>query len=281
MLIMTVILSGTLAAVACWYLGLSGMRIYRYCRHVFQERMRDQMQQFFLFLDPGTLWGATLLLSAACTLLVHLLLQFWLLSSGTLAACLLLPRFLLSRWRRRRLERFDAQLPDFLLALGGALRAGAGVQAALRQLVADMPAPLGQEFALLLREQRMGVGFETALDSLNRRTGTEGAALMVSALQVAGSSGGNLAGTLEGIAQTLRDRQHMAGRIRALTAQGRLQAWIMACLPVGLILVLSWLQPQAMQPLWDTTQGWVVVGLILALETAGIVMVRRIVDIDI
>src|SRR3546814_1669564 len=93
--------------------------------------------------------------------------------SGVLSAFsgvtgLLVPQYVIGRIRKLRLQRFDEQLPDLLQALAGALRAGAGLQSALKHIVAQSPAPLSQEFGLMLRQQRMGIGFEQALADLYR-----------------------------------------------------------------------------------------------------------------
>src|SRR3546814_14390565 len=85
----------------------------------------------------------------------------------------------------------------------------------------------------------MGVAFDDSRSGLYRRVPTEGAGLVVSSLKIAVQSGGNLAETLERIAATLRSRLHLLGRIRALTSQGPLQAWIMVCLPLLLALALD------------------------------------------
>jgi len=194
---------------------------------------------------------------------------------------LLAPQYGIRRLRARRLQRFDQQLPDLLQALSGALRAGAGVQPALRQIVAHSPAPLAQEFGLFLRELRMGVSFEQALANLYRRMPAEGTGLLVSSLSIAAQSGGSVAETLESIAVTLRARLQLMGRVHALTSQGRLQAWIMACLPLALAAVLHYLDQDAMRALWETPTGWAVLGAIVLMETAGIVFIRRIVNIQV
>jgi tight adherence protein B len=172
-------------------------------------------------------------------------------------------------------------LPDALLALGSALRAGATLQAGLRQIVAEGQAPLAQEFGLMLSEQRLGVTIDESLSNLYRRVPTETSNLVVSALRIAADTGGNLAETLERIAATVRARLHMEGRIRALTAQGRMQARVVGALPLLLIAVLYRLEPDAMRQLWTTAHGWAVLLTVLSLETFGLWMIRRIVRIDV
>ena len=80
---------------------------------------------------------------------------------------------------------------------------------------------------------------------------------------------------------TLRARLHLQGRIQALTAQGRMQAWVVACLPPLLALVLDRLEPEAMAALWHTPLGWSVLAAIVVLESLGIYLIRRIVAIDV
>jgi tight adherence protein B len=105
--------------------------------------------------------------------------------------------------------------------------------------------------------------------------------LFTAAIRIAGDSGGNLAETLERLADTIRRKITVEGKIRALTAQGRLQGWIMSLLPVVVALALFALEPQAMEPLFATWQGWVVCGIVVLLELAGMLFIRRIMDIDI
>lgn len=133
----------------------------------------------------------------------------------------------------------------------------------------------------MLREQRMGVSFEQALHNLHARMPGEGAGLVVSSLNIALHNGGNLAETLERIAMTLRARTRLRARVDALTSQGRLQAWIMACLPLALALVLDQLDPETMALLWHTPTGWAVLAVVALLEVAGIMLIRRIVDIQV
>ncbi len=269
-----------LAAAGAWLaLNVLARRWHAYETRL-KEDARVQLDEFFLFLDPAQLWGGLTVASlAAGMLLVGISGQWWL---GLAAAALVLlaPRLVLRRLKARRVRRFDEQLPELVQALVGALRAGSGLQPALRHIVSRSPPPLSQEFGLLLREQRMGVGFQEALVQLRARMPTEACGLVVSALGVAAQSGGGLSDTLEGIAQTLRARHHWQGRVRALTAQGRLQSWIMAGLPLAMIVALHRLEPEAMALLWTTVPGWIVLAVILVLEAVGVMLIQRIMAID-
>ena len=248
---------------------------------VFTHTAQSRLGEFFLFLDPTSLWKVNLLVCGVVFISVIFI-------SGSLgvaliagAVVLVAPRWALAYLRKRRQTQFDEQLPDMLLSLAGALQAGSSIQTALRQIVPQSPAPLTQELSLVLREQRMGVPFEQALHNLHSRMPGEGTGLVVSSLNIALHNGGNLAETLERIATTLRARTRLRARVGALTSQGRLQAWIMACLPLALAVVLDHLDPHSMALLWHTSMGWAVLAVIALLEVVGIVLIRRIVDIQV
>ena len=133
----------------------------------------------------------------------------------------------------------------------------------------------------MLREQRLGVTLDEALGSLERRMGGDDLRLVVAAIRIAGDSGGNLAETLERLADTIRRKLGVEGKIRALTAQGRLQGWVMTSLPLAVCAALFVIDPVAMRPLFDTWQGWIVCAVVVLLEIAGLFFIRRIMDIDI
>lgn len=273
--------SGLFAALAAWITLQRLQHEYERYRRSFQYEAEHGLADFFLFLDPNQVWGATV--AFACAVLGTLMVIGVPLAVAipSSVAMLALPRFALAAARRRRLNRLDAQLPDFLLALAGVLRSGSGLQVALRQVARHSVRPLAQELGLFLQQQRMGLSFVEALDALQGRASTESVGLVVAAIKVSGHTGGSLAETLERISATLRTRLQLLGRIRALTAQGRMQAWVMAALPAVLAAALYAIDPESMAMLWRTAEGWAVVALILILEGAGFFMVRRIVNIEV
>jgi len=280
-LILSIVFLGVAATLcAGWAMGRAWSAWVAFDHRIRHDASRT-LDSSFLFLDPARLWPLVWATGLGVMALVVWTAGRWWLAAPVLMGWLALPGMVLREMRRRRQRRFDAQLPDLVQALSGALRAGAGVQPALRHIVAQSIPPLSQEFGLMLREQRLGLGFPEALAQLRTRMPTESCGLVVSALGVAAQTGGSLADTLEGIAQTLRARQHWLGRVRALTAQGRMQSRIMAGLPVLLLVVLSQLEPEATSKLWTTGYGGVVLLAILVLEAIGIAWIRRIVAVKV
>jgi tight adherence protein B len=247
----------------------------------FTERTHFQAREFFMFVDPGKVFATHVALVVLGCIVTALLTRSFVLGLGFGAALGVMPRFVYARLRERRLRRFEEQLPDALTMLAGALRAGLSLRSAIGQLVIEAPAPLGQEFTLLLREQRLGATLEQSLNGMARRIPTQTTILSVSAMRISSETGGGLAEMLERTAHTVRSRLQIEGKINALTAQGKLQAWIVGFLPVGLMLVLDQMEPATMSVLWHTPMGWGALAVIAVLEALGIFVIRRIVAIDV
>ncbi len=269
------------AALLAWFvIDVGTVTMARY-RASFTERTRFQVQEFFLFIDVRRLFAANLAMMSLAAVMTWAVTRSMLLAVPVFFACALMPRLLYAWMRRRRLERFEYQLPDALMMLAGGMRAGVGLNSAITQVVNEAPNPVGQEFSLLLREQRLGVTLEQSLNNLARRMPTQTTALVVSAMRIAAETGGGLAETLERTATTIRSRLQMEGKIRALTAQGKLQAVVVGLLPVGLMLILNYMEPQAMALLWHSRAGWATLVVLALLEFMGIWVIRKIIAIDV
>ena len=132
---------------------------------------------------------------------------------------------------------------------------------------------------MVLREQRLGVPIDKALQGFAVRVDLPDARMLVTTLAIARELGGGLAEALERYARMVRRRLALENRIRALTAQGKLQGWIMGALPLGLAAVLWWLNPKEMNQLVESPAGWSVIAVLLVLEWVGFLLIRRIVQI--
>ena len=281
MLVCIVIIAAMSATLLAWFvIDVGTVTLVRY-RENFTRQAGFQAREFFFFIDPSRLFIFNLGVILLGGMLTWLLTGSLLLVLPAVAALALLPRVLYAAMRRRRLQRFEHQLPDGLMMLCGGLRAGVGFSSAIQQLVTEAPAPLGQEFSLVLREQRLGVTLEQSLANLARRMPTQSTVLVVSAMRIASETGGGLAETLERAAQTIRSRLQMEGKIGALTSQGKLQAWVVGLLPLVLMLVLDHMEPEAMALMWHSRLGWGTLGVIALLECMGVYVIRKIIAIDV
>ena len=269
-------------AAALLALGtLLGQRYARRHRERFERAVGARLRESFLFVDPSRLFALQHLLAALATLAAWLLSGRWQVALLVAVAAGAMPSLVLRRLRRRRLEAFRQQMPDLLMLVAGGLRAGSGLGQALAQAAAEIGLPARQELGLLLREQRLGVGLDDALAGLARRVPIEEATLFASALRIGAEAGGSMAATLESLADATRRKLAIEGKIRALTAQGRLQAWVMGALPAVLAALLFLVEPTAMRALVDTWQGWIVSAAVVVLQAIGVALIRRIVSIDV
>jgi tight adherence protein B len=269
----TAILVGSLIDI-----GTRGLARYR---EVFTERARFSLRELFLFVEPQRLFMLNLAVMLLAGTLAWLLGGSVVFGAAGVAVTMVLPRLLLRWLRGRRLEAMEQQLPDALLMLAGGLKAGVSLTQAMHQLVLESRPPVSQEFDLLLREQRLGVALDEALSHLERRVPLQSITLSVSAMRIASETGGQLAETLERAAATLRAKLAMEGKIRALTAQGKLQAWVVGALPLALMFILHKMEPSAMHLMFTTRAGWATLAAIALLECSGVLLIRKIVDIDV
>ncbi|MDO5102219.1 MAG: type II secretion system F family protein [Lautropia sp.] len=251
-----------------------------YHRH-FSGRVGRGMKELLLYVDVNRLFRANLLLGGMACLVVWFLTRSWVLVVAALLAAGALPSLLIARLSHVRRQRFAQQLPDAMMLVAGGIRAGASMTLALRQMAAELPAPGGQEFELMLRELRLGVTLDDALLNLERRMACDDLRLFGAAVRIANESGGNLAETLERLADTIRKKIALEEKIVALTSQGRMQGWVMVCLPFGVACALFVLEPDSMAPLIHTWQGLVVCALVVVLELMGLMFIRRIMAIDV
>lgn len=270
-----------LAALLAYVAGRTMTSSWAEYGSAFQYAADRNLTQLFLFVDPRRLFYANTVLL--------LLVFFGVLAFGgnpmlaTLIAAAIGASPPLVYWLllRRRRQQVVAQLPDALLGVATSMRSGLSVNQALENAVVYERPPLSQELSLVLRELRMGVEFGGAMDNLYRRVPEVEVQLVSAAMKVSREVGGNLSETLERISDTLRKRLQMEGKIRSLTAQGKLQGLVMTSLPIFLIFALQQLEPRAMWFLFHAWYGWATVAVILVLEGVGYHFIYKIVNIDV
>src|SRR5450830_1089412 len=215
-----------------------------------------QLSEMFIFLDSSRL----LKISAGATIIVPLVVFLLtgnpLIALGAAAACLFGPTLAHNRLKKKRHKKLVRQLPDSLDALVGALRSGMSLTQALGLLAEQLPKPSSQEFGLVVRKLRMGVGLDDVLNELEVRAESQEYTMFTTSMRIAREVGGNLTESLERLADTMRKKLAMEDKIDALTSQGKLQGIIVGCLPLFLMWVLTQMEPEAMHPLFHTWLGY-------------------------
>ncbi len=273
---------GLLTAFALIWLVMQGVQaVLARQKSALEASTRTTLADMFIFLDATQIFYYNVAALIVLPTLVWLFTGNPVFVTFTAVATLVLPKYYINSLSVRRLKRFEEQLPDALLMVSGAMRAGASLNVAMESMVKEQKPPLSQEFELMLREQRLGVDFDTALVNMEKRNPLQDFSLVVSGLRISREVGGNLAEILESLSTTLREKATMEGKIRSLTAQGKMQGIIMSCLPLLMMAALNWIEPVAMGTMFTTLFGWVTLTIILVMITIGYLFIRKITTIDV
>jgi len=253
--------------------------VYRWLRRREEEFARGLNELFFFDFSPKL----AARLSAAGVVSVGVF--FWLVDRDVLTGLIggvigfFLPKAVMWYLRRRRRRRLEEQLTDALLTIANGVRANLNLVQAMRLVEQNHPAPVSQEFGLLLREYEHGLSVEDAMTNAARRLASANYRLMFSALRTNREKGGDLAATLDRIAESLREIHRLEEKIRATTAQGRYSALVMGLMPLVFIAILTLIDYEGMVMVWE--KGKWIAFVVAALTVAGFAWIWRIVNIDV
>ncbi|MBW9106956.1 type II secretion system F family protein [Paraburkholderia phenoliruptrix] len=278
-IILTLAFVGTLSLI--FLVSRMGTSTLRAGSRQMAGEIESSLADTFVFVSRQKAAAWSMLVIVGLPVLVLVLSRSLIIAAASIPVAMMLPRKYFERMRKKRIEAIEKQLPDALLMMSGALRAGASFPTALEAVVHETPPPISQEFDLLMREIRLGIDLDIAMRNVEKRIPVPDFLMMTAAVTIAREVGGNLAEALESVARTLREKLTMEGKIRALTSQGRMQGIVMTCLPLFLMLVLRLMEPKAMAPLFTQPVGWATLAVIGVMELLGYFSISKITNIDV
>ena len=176
-----------------------------------------------------------------------------------------------------RRESFADQLEGTLQLMAGSLRAGYGLMQAVNTVAVEAPAPTSDEFSRIIVETRLGRDLIDALHAMSDRVGNEDFRWVAQAIDIQRSVGGDLARVLDNVAETIRDRNQIRRQIRALSAEGRISAYLLIGLPFVITAFIIALAPDFLDPLFETAAGKVALLIGATLMLLGVLWIRRII----
>ena len=191
------------------------------------------------------------------------------------------PQWLFRHFTQKRQQRINQQLPGAIESIAQSMKAGISFTQAFENTTKLESGPLAQEFALVLRQIRMGGTWQSALQTLESRVDSETIQYLVASILISREVGGNLADILLSLAHTMRRIHDVEKKIEALTSQGRMQGIVMTCLPIFLGFCLTFLEPKAMAQLWTTPLGWGVTATAFVMLAMGYFFIQRIIGVKI
>jgi tight adherence protein B len=234
-------------------------------------------------LRPGEWWVLSVVAVLVGIALGVLLLPQAYLVGALLGALLglVMPQAVLRFLAARRAKAFERVLPDALMLVATSLKSGFGLPQALDAVARDAAEPVAKEFSRALAETRIGTDIADALERIGERMGSEAMGMAVMAIRIQREVGGNLAETLGTTAKTLRERESLYRQVRALSAEGRLSAYILIALPIGLFFYMMLTTYDYIMLLWTTLPGIAMsIGATIML-IIGIFWMRKVVRIEV
>jgi tight adherence protein B len=267
--------------IAAWVIVQKAESFWGDYETVFKDSATVNLEDMFLFIDPQRLFLMNGLALVFAPLIGLMLTGDWIVALFILVVVAIFPFYFYKSMRKKRLRKLELQLPEALVMVSGSLSSGASLNMALESMLKEQPAPLSQEFMLFMREQRIGVDFDVSLRNMERRIPLQDFIMFTAAMRISREVGGNLGEVLTTLAETLRRKATMEGKIESLTAQGRMQGIVMAGLPILLGTLLYFMEPVAMAKLFTTTLGWIVLMIVIIMEVMGYIFIRKITTIDV
>ena len=204
-----------------------------------------------------------------------------LVAGGIGLVCLMVPLLKIKMQRTARFKEFERQLPEALDLMARALRAGHAFSVGMKMVGDEFPDPIGPEFNRTVEEISFGIDTPEAMDNLNNRVVSTDLKFFITALVVQRETGGNLAEIIEAISRLIRQRFELLGRVKALSAEGRLSGIVLFVMPFVMGGVLWWMNEDYMRLLIEDDLGLMMLGATGLLMFFGAVIMKKMCDIKV
>jgi len=189
-----------------------------------------------------------------------------------------IPYFFVSLKAKKRMNAFDDQLPDLLVTLAASLKAGHSFKHGIQTIVDEGHEPASKELGRVITDTRLGRPMDEALAETAERIGSKNFSFVITAVTIQRQVGGSLAGLFDMVADTVRQRQQFARKIKGLTAMGRASAYVLVGLPFFIAAALTLLNPSYMAPLYNTSTGHTLIIGGLVMMAFGSLILKKLVS---
>ena len=227
----------------------------------------------------GKLLAMSLLFGVAAYVMLSFVSLLPFLQSGATFAAALLPLAYVQWKRSRRLRRMGQQLPDTLDLIGRAMRAGHALPSGLQMVGEEMVDPIAKEFRITHDEINFGVSMQQALTNLSERVPITDVRYFVVAVLIQREAGGNLTEVLDNLSKLIRNRLKFHAKIKVLTTEGRMSAWVLGLLPFALAGLLNFANHDFISILWTDPAGIQITNIVLGMMAVGAIWLYKIIQI--
>jgi tight adherence protein B len=252
-------------------------------RFQLQTKLQEMIEQAGMKWSTHRLVNTCLVAVVAAGALTWMLLPaqlqhfFWIpaLAAGAL------PVLLVLRKRKARMRRFEELFPDSLEFVSRSMRAGHAFSVSLEMIHREFQEPLAGEFRRTFEEHNLGLPLDVALQKLAKRVPSLDVHFFVSAVLLQKRTGGNLAEILDKLAYVIRERFKLRGRIRAISAHGRMTGIALSCIPVGVAVLMFYTNPDYVRFFFLDDVGNIMLGCAIALQIIGYLVMKHITKIEV
>ena len=272
------------AGISVFIIVFEGIAFLEQGADVYREKVENQVKELdelYIKMVPQKLFYLNITSCFLMFVLVSILTSSILLGVLCSPSGLFISKLWIKFMRMRRLNLFNEQFLDAIGVISNALKSGLSLQQALARVALQYPSPLSQELSMVSKEVALGVPLERSLLNICKRVESEDLDLFVTATSVVKDTGGNLSEMFDTIADTLRERNTIRGKIKGLTAQGRMQGIVIGIMPVALGFILYKLDPNLIMPLFNDPIGWAILFIIVLFEAIGAFFIAKIIRIDV
>jgi len=239
------------------------------------------IEQSGVVVAPSTIILASMMLALVCSIVALALFKqpfAWPLAA---VAGAMMPWLWLRHRRSSRMKRFEEQFPEALDLLSRAIRAGHAFQTAMGMCADELPAPVGAEFKKSFDQQNFGLPLKDTLHEMTERVPILDVKFFVTAVLIQRETGGNLAEILDNLSHVVRERFRIRREIRTKTAHGRFTGLVLLALPAGLGVILTILNPDHMNLLFNHQTGHMLIGVAIVMQIIGFFWIRQILDLEV
>jgi tight adherence protein B len=276
---------GDISIIICVFFVMLGIvraipnltEAYRERFQASSQRTSRELNRYFIQVKPAKIMAGAAILAV----ILGILSGSWVISVAIIAAGAVAPKIMLNVWREIRSKQFDLQLLDALMLLGNSLKSGLDIVAGIERISTTMKAPVSEEFGLVMNSYRLGTPLETALADLSQRINSRNLSTVVNAITIQRETGGNIIKTFDQLVLSIREESKLQKKVDAITSQGRTQIFFLAGFPWALGVIFFFMSPDFIQPALVHPMGQFVILFLVIWEIIGIIVTRRIVEVDV
>ena len=244
------------------------------------ENLQRSLLQADIYWRPATFLSVAGL--SACAGFLGVFLKWGLYPAlGAAVLCGYIPFLLMGLKKSRKTRIIEKQMPEAMELLARSLRAGHALPSCIELAGKEVPNPLGTEMKTVYEEQRLGLSVPAALKRMGERVASQDLQYFVTAVMLQTETGGNLAEVMENIGHLIRERLKLKGKIKALTAEGKLSALILALLPFFMFFALTIMNRKYIDTLFTDPAGIYLIGIGLTNILVGILWMKRVIRLDV